>query len=285
MTNIRYLLFVSLFLAAVSVSASAQMPKSHWAKYEGAKLHYYDIGKRNKKAIVLIHGWTCNADFWSDSMNAFPNYRVIALDLPGHGQSDKPKTTYTMEYFARSVDAVLKTAKVDQAVLVGHSMGTPIARQYYRLYPDKVSGIVIVDGSLVPFFTKEQGDQLLAGFRKDFKGTSTQFVTTMIQPIKSNAIKKKITDSMLTAPDYVAVSAMEAMMDERIWTTDKINVPVLAVMAQSPWVNADTKKTFETIAPDLDFQLMTGVSHFLMMEKPEEFNNTVRSFLVKNKLL
>src|SRR5436190_6228872 len=285
MKNIRCLFFVSFVLAAVSFSASAQTPKSHWATFEGAKLHYYDIGKGNKKAIVFIHGWTCNADFWSDSMNALPNYRVIALDLPGHGQSDKPKTSYTMEYFARSVDAVLRAAKVQQAVLVGHSMGTPIARQYYRLYPDKVKGIVIVDGSLAPFFSKEQGDQLLTAFRKDFKGTSTQFVTTMIQPIKSDAIKKKITDAMLTAPDYVAVSAMEGMMDERIWTTDKINIPVLAVMAQSPWVNADTKIKFETIAPDLDFQLWPGVSHFLMMEKPDEFNNAVRSFVVKNKLL
>ena len=78
---------------------------------------------------------------------------------------------------------------------------------------------------------------------------------------------------------------MEGMMDERIWTTDKIDVPVLAVMAKSPWVNADTKKTFAAIAPNLDFQQWTGVSHFLMMEKPDEFNNAVRSFVVKNKLL
>jgi pimeloyl-ACP methyl ester carboxylesterase len=265
---------------------SAQAPKSNWAKFDGNKIHYYDIGNaKNKSALIFVHGWTCNADFWKDSYNAFPGYRVIAVDLIGHGQSDKPKAVYSMEYFAKSVEAVMKKAKVQKAVLVGHSMGTPVARQFYRLYPDMVLGIVIVDGSLVPFFSNEQAEQLSAAFRKDFKGTTTQFVNGMIQTIESDAIKKQITDAMLTAPEHVGTSAMEGMMDKRIWANDPIKVPVLAIMAQSPWVKADTKQVFKTIAPNLDFQLWSGVSHFLMMEKPKEFNEQVRTFIATNKLL
>jgi pimeloyl-ACP methyl ester carboxylesterase len=281
MKKVRFLALVLVLVSGFSTALAAEK----WASFDGGRLHYYDVGKSNKRAVVFIHGWTCSADFWAESLNAFPGYRVIALDLPGHGKSDKPKTTYSMEYFARGVEAVLRDAKVEHAVLVGHSMGTPIARQYYRLFPSKVAGIVIVDGSLTPFFSKEQGDQMMAAFQKDFKGTSAQFVNGMIKPIASDAIKKKITDAMLNAPEYVSVSAMQGMMDSAIWTNDKVNVPVLAIMAQSPWYSPDTEKTFRTIAPDLEFHLWTGVTHFLMMEKPKEFNDAVRSFVLKKKLL
>jgi pimeloyl-ACP methyl ester carboxylesterase len=80
---------------------------------------------------------------------------VIALDLPGHGQSDKPQIAYTMDLFANAIDAVMRDAKVERAVLVGHSMGTPVARQFYRKYPQKTLAIVIVDGGLRLFGTKK----------------------------------------------------------------------------------------------------------------------------------
>jgi pimeloyl-ACP methyl ester carboxylesterase len=277
------LLCALVFSITAAAGVYSQTPKSNWANYEGAKIRYYDIGDRHsKKALVLVHCWTCNAEFWSDSYNAFPQYRVIALDLPGHGESDKPKTTYSMEYLARALDAVLKTAKVDQAVLVGHSMGTPVARQYYRLFPKKVAGIVIVDSSLMPFFTKEQGEQMMAAFHKDFRGTAAPFINGMVKPIQSDTLKKKITDTMLAAPEYVAVSAMQGMMEPKIWTNDQVNVPVLAVMAPSP---AETEKKFRAIAPDLQYEQWSGVTHFLMMERPRQFNELVAAFITRKKLL
>src|SRR5437879_13104724 len=89
------------FVLVLAAGLSAQTPKNNWANYDNGKVHYYDIGNhKSKTALVFIHGWTCNADFWKDSYNAFPTYRVIALDLPGHGQSDKPRTNYSMGDFA-----------------------------------------------------------------------------------------------------------------------------------------------------------------------------------------
>jgi pimeloyl-ACP methyl ester carboxylesterase len=146
----RKLVFLGLVLMA-GMSAFAEQPKSHWAKFGEDKIRYYDVGDRSKDALVFVHCWTCNADFWKDSISAFPKYRVIAMDLVGHGQSDKPKAEYSMEYFARSVAAVLEKAGVRRAVLVGHSMGTPVIRQFYRLYPEKTIALVVVDGALRPF--------------------------------------------------------------------------------------------------------------------------------------
>jgi pimeloyl-ACP methyl ester carboxylesterase len=283
----RYISVTVLFLAAaVSIFGQGAKPESKWAKLDGNKVHYYDIGPaKEKSAMVFIHGWTCNADFWKYNYNAFPGYRVIALDLPGHGQSDKPKVNYSMEFFARAVDAVMKQAGVDKAVLVGHSMGAPVAREFYRMNPGRTAAIVLVDGSLKSFFPKAFADQFIAQMKADYKGQSAKFIDGMASVIKDEALRKFIRDSMLSAPDYVAISAMEGMTDEKIWREDKINVPVLAVMAASPMWPADIKEQFTKIAPDLDFQMWPGVSHFLQMEKPKEFNEAVAAFVSKNKLL
>ena len=83
-------------------------------------------------------------NFWRMQVPAFETKsRVIAIDLPGHGRSDKPQIDYTMDLFARAIDAVLRDAKVDRAVLVGHSMGVPVVRQFYRKYPEKTRALVI----------------------------------------------------------------------------------------------------------------------------------------------
>src|SRR5207245_5140002 len=164
----------TLFLFAVALvftftpttfGKDIQPKDSKFTTLDGAKIHYVNFGKGDE-ALVLIHGWTCNIDNWRDQFADFAKRnRVIAIDLPGHGKSDKPQVTYSMDYFARAVDAVMRDAKVKRAVLVGHSMGTPVARQFYRKYPEKTLAIVIVDGSLRPFGDKAFMDRLIAGFR------------------------------------------------------------------------------------------------------------------------
>jgi pimeloyl-ACP methyl ester carboxylesterase len=283
----RSAFFIAL-IAAFCVNAFAdQTPKDKWAKFGDVKVHYYDIGKSNKKdALILIHGWTCNADFWKDSFSAFPGYRVIAIDLPGHGKSDKPKVDYTMEYFARSIDAVMKQAKVQRAVLVGHSMGMPVIRQFYRVFPDQTLGLVSVDGALRPYLSSDVFEKFFAPIRADYDKNGHVFNDAMLTPITDADRKAWIRSAMLATPGYVAISAMDdGMGDEKIWTNDQIKVPVLAVMAQSPAWKPDEEQFFRSIAPNLEFQMWTGVSHFLMMDRPKEFNEAVSKFIANKKLL
>jgi pimeloyl-ACP methyl ester carboxylesterase len=281
-------IFLLGFLATAAVSAQPEAkPKSNWAKLDGNKIHYYDTGNtKAKNALVLVHGWTCNAEFWKDTYNAFPQYRVIAIDLPGHGQSDKPKLDYSMEHFARSIHAVLKEAGVKNAVIAGHSLGTPVARQFYRLYPKQTLGIIIVDGPLRPLAPKADMEKFLAPMRINYAENSAKFIDGMLKPVSDRALAKFIGDNMLATPDYVALSAMDGMIDEKIWTQDKIEVPVLAVMAPlaANWPPG-LKEAYTILAPNMDFHEWTGVTHFLMMERPAEFNNLVGSFISKNKLL
>jgi non-heme chloroperoxidase len=282
-TKLIVVLFLT-FLLSLVVSASGRTPKDGWAKFDQNKIHYYDVGGKSKNALILIHGWACNADFWKESINAFPGYRVIAIDLPGHGQSDKPKTNYSMEYFARSIEAVMKQAKVKKAVLAGHSMGTPVIRQFYRLYPEQTLGLIVVDGALQPLGPKAEVEKFFQPLFANYNEEAPKFIDGLLGPTRED-LRADIKTTMLAVPDYVGVSAMKAMLDDAIWIDDKISVPVLAIMAASPNWPADIKDRYKTVAPKLEFQMWSGVSHFLMMEKPKEFNEQVKTFIGSNKLL
>jgi len=304
MKTVRHsLLFIALAFAFALVAASAATAQnkasgqSHFAKLDNARIHYVNYGK-GEEALVLIHGWTQNIDAWRDNIPDFVGrYRVIAIDLPGHGKSDKPEeakgkdaspagTLYSMDHFARAVEAVMRDAKLKRAVLVGHSMGTPVARQFYRKYPDKTLAIVIVDGSLRPFGNKAMLDQLIAGFRgPTYRDVVTQMMATISGPNLSAEVKERISASSNNTPQNVLVSAMEGMADSSIWGEDKINVPVLTIMARTPLLPPNVEESFRAIAPTMDFQMWDGVGHFIMMEKPKEFNAAVLQWLEKNKLL
>ncbi|HYJ88305.1 MAG TPA: alpha/beta hydrolase [Pyrinomonadaceae bacterium] len=283
--------FVHLILVtalALTTFAKGENPKaeSRWTKLDSAKIHYVNYGKGDE-ALVLVHGWTQNIDGWRDQAPDFAKRsRVIAIDLPGHGQSDKPQTTYSMDYFARAIDAVMRDAKVKRAVLVGHSMGTPVARQFYRKYPEKTLAIVIVDGALRPFGDKALMDRMIAGFRSpNFREAAQPMFVAMSGPNLQSEAKDRITASFMNTPQHVVVSAMEGMADASIWGEDKITVPVLAVMAKNQFYPPNVEESFRGIAPTMEFYMWDGVGHFLMMEKAKEFNAAVVTFLNKNKLL
>jgi pimeloyl-ACP methyl ester carboxylesterase len=287
MTRFRNFSFLSalILLAASFVSAQNPDKKLTFAKLNSTQIHYESHGK-GKEALVLVHGWGCNLNHWRDQISELSKRnRVIALDLPGHGLSDKPETKYDMDLFAAAIEAVMKDAGVERAVLVGHSMGTPVARQFYRKYPQKTLAIVIVDGGLRPFGTKEQREQFMAPLRgpnwKEAVAPMSAFMTSTLP----EADKTRVKTSFESTPHHVLVSAMEAMGEDALYATDKINVPVLAILAKTPFWAPDTEQFLRSLAPDLEFQMWEGVDHFLFMGKPKEFNAAVIAFLNKKNLL
>ena len=291
--RIGFLLLGLVFVSGVSIQVAIAkavdknpQPESRFAKLDDARIHYVNYGKGDQ-ALVLIHGGCLNADAWRDNVADFAKRnRLIVVELPGHGESDKPQMTYSMDFFARAVEAVIRDAKVKRAVLVGHSLGTPVARQFYRKYPDKTLAIVIVDGSLRPFEDKAVIDQMMAGFRgPKYRDVVRQMMTFLGGPNLSAEIKERVNSASMKVPQHVLVSAFEVMGDPSIWGEDKINVPVLAIMAKTPLLPANTEESFRAIAPQIDFHVWDGVGHFLMMEKPKEFDAAVIQWLDKNNLL
>ena len=277
--------FLGALLLAPALAAQAD-GGSRYATLDGGRVHYRSYG-RGREAMVLIHGWTCNLDNWRDQIaDLSKRGRVLALDLPGHGESDKPEVSYSMDRFARAVEAVMRDAGVGHAVLIGHSMGTPVARQFYRRHPDQTLGIVIVDGPLVPFFSAGGMDSLLIALSgPGYRQMGDAMLAAFAGPGATPELLARVRASFLHTPQHVVVGAMRGLADPSIWTADTIAVPVLAILAGSRSYPPDIEQRNRRIAPKLEQQLWTGVGHFLMMEQPKRFNDAVIAWLDANGLL
>ncbi len=258
--------------------------RSRFARFENTKVHYLTSGK-GERALIFVHGWACNAESWRGQSGSFPSQRVIIIDLPGHGESDKPHVDYTIDYFARSIAAVMADARIKSAVLIGHSMGAPIVGHFYRLYPEKTLGLVIVDGAMRPFLPREAMERLVIQLRANYPAAAAQMIDQMLTPVRDPRLRSEIRAAMLSTPDHVAISAMSGMADENAYEPGPMKVPVLAGLVKShPWPT-DIEQFLRSLAPRLELHMLDDVSHFLMMGKPREFNQALQAFLSKNRLL
>lgn len=117
------------------------------AEVDGLKIHSTVTGK-GRVAVILVHGWTCDETMWSSQVPVLAkSYRVVTLDLPGHGRTGPLKDgKFSLDLFARSVEAVREQVKAERVVLVGHSMGTPVILRYAQLYPEHAAALVLVEG-------------------------------------------------------------------------------------------------------------------------------------------
>lgn len=271
--------------AARSQTALDKAP-SRFATLDGGRVHYKSIGSGDR-AVVFVHGWTCDLTFWRDQVDAFAGRtRVLLVDLPGHGQSDKPLVDYTQDLFARGVHAALADAGVKRATLVGHSMGTPVIRQFYRLYPTETAGLVIVDGGLSDPLpdpaARKARIALLDG--PAFAGEIEKSIDGMFVATTTPEIRAFVKTRMTKAPKHVSVGAIKGLFAPGLWKDDPIKVPTLAIIAAGRTGRAQQEADLRRLAPQIEYQTMDGVGHFLMMEKPAAFNALVSRFLAAHRL-
>ena len=269
----RFIIFALALVFASTASA---------ATVDGLKIHSASAGSGGT-TLVLVHGWTCDSTSWDAQVPVLAKkYRVLTLDLPGHGRSDSPKDgKFSMDLFARAVEAVRAEAGTDRIVLVGHSMGAPVIRQYARLYPQHVAALVAVDGPLD-----------MRQFPADFKPPSVTgpdglkaregMIKGMFTPQTPADVQQKVLAMMLKAPEATAAGAMASMADPSLRKNDVTPMPALAI-----WAGTNTQlpkvEDARQALPKFEQTQVAGTGHFVMMEKPEEFNRLVIAFVDKQK--
>jgi pimeloyl-ACP methyl ester carboxylesterase len=259
------------FILSLSLSA---------ASVDGINIHSTTTGT-GQKTVILVHGWTCDETTWTEQVPALAKqYRVVTLDLPGHGKSDSPKDgKFSMDLFARAVEAVRAEVQADHVVIVGHSMGSPVVIRYAQLYPQHTTALVLVDG-LMPVANAGGAppSNLGAGMagpsgRQTREGMIRGFFSVSTTP----AMQTKILDMMLGAPEVTAVGAMNATFNATANDT-VVKAPILGVYAGRPLA---TREAVLARFPDAEYTQIPDTGHFLMLEKPAEFNRLVLAFLAK----
>jgi pimeloyl-ACP methyl ester carboxylesterase len=283
----KWLALMLLALPCAVLPSLGADTASHFASFDGVKVHYESYGA-GKEAVVFIHGWTCDLTFWRGQAPLYSKRRSLLIDLPGHGQSDKPKVAYPMEYFAKSIESVLRDAGVERAVLVGHSLGGPIAYSFIHLFPALVKALVLVDATVStnpndPSFSVAQQEVFQRRAQNLSGATGEKYflaqVNSMFSAKTPPTLRDLIRTKMLATPEYVRVAAVTSPSDVYPPAPgERFDIPALAIQAAEQGTEKRAA-AMRTIFPKLRLEKWIGNGHFLMMEEPARFNLALEKFL------
>ncbi|OPY85055.1 MAG: Tropinesterase [Smithella sp. PtaU1.Bin162] len=206
-------------------------------------------------------------------------YRVVILDLAGHGHSGMTRERYTMAAFGEDVKAVAEAAGIRKAVLIGHSMGGSVIAEAARLMPDRVLGLIGVDTleNIEYPMTQEEFKKMFDPFEKDFQTAGRHFISAMIYPETDQRLREWILGDISSAPKNVALSAMNEMMAQYITgeaakVFEEIRIPVVTVNGDLWPVNYEANRRHMF---SYDAIILKKADHFLMMDRPAEFNRAL----------
>jgi len=233
----------------------------------------YDVRGAGKPALVFVHGWCCDKRYWSYQVPYFARqYRVVTIDLAGHGLSAAGRRYWTMEAFGGDVVAVVEKLNLDRVILIGHSMGGSVIIEAARHMPDRVVGLVGVDTlhNVETRYSQEQVEEFIYGFREDFKGNTSRFVRGMFPSGSDPNIVERIVEDMSSAPPWVGINSLRAYFHyDFTKALEEVQVPICCINTDLLETNVQTNRKH---AVSFDVKIMPEKSHFIMIEDPKTFN-------------
>ncbi len=251
-------------------------------EFRGLTIAYEAYG-HGEPAIVFIHGGISTREVWDEAMSSWrTRRRVVALDLPGHGESASP-VQYDRAVFEGSVLAAMDAAQIEAAVVVGHSFGVSVARDVAVAAPDRVAGILMLDGFVVPLGGSAAiGDAVVEPFRGDaWKDAAETFVEQfMLGENTPTDVAELVRDMMLSGSQEQWLGIMELAIDEQIERDDVVDVPVLGTFLPGLTLPVGYEEYLRDRFTGLEFELQpAGTGHFIMLERPEAFATSLDALM------
>jgi non-heme chloroperoxidase len=267
---------------------------------DGATIYYEDHGRG--QPIFLVHGWTCSSRFWQRNVPELSKqFRVITIDLRGHGNSSKLLTGHSILQYAQDVRAVIDHLGVKDITLVGWSLGGPVLLSYYQQYRNdsRVRALGLIDTDPFPFSSAEWNAHGLKNY--DYDGMNAMFSAYTADPKKfataytARMFKDgKVTDSDLEwitaelskTPPWIAVAVYSdyAMSDyAQLLPTIKIPVIVFAANSGIFKTGIEMGKSIAAQMPNSTFVPFEDAGHLLFFEQPDKFNQALINFIRKSK--
>lgn len=262
-----------LFFAFFTSFVSAAEKTAIVAASDGVPIHYSVQGK-GEPTLVFIHCGGCDRHVWDNQVPVFAkNYRVVTIDLAGHGESGQGRKHWSIESFADDVNTVITKLKLKRVVLVGSSMGGSIAVEATRRMPGRVQAIVPVD-VLQNVETKvdpAQLEQVFKQLRADYKGAMTGFLNQLLfSPNTPAAVKNRIISEVTSRPPELAIAILEGIIGyNSVPALREIKVPIRAINGDLNPTNLEVNRKY---APQFDAAIIKGSGHYPMLENPERFN-------------
>jgi pimeloyl-ACP methyl ester carboxylesterase len=253
----------------------------------GVNIAYTDTGTGDT-TLLFVHGWCINKNYFASQLTAFAGkYRVIAIDLPGFGQSGKNRTSWTVADFGKDVATVINQLHLKNVVLIGHSMSGAIIVQAKLDAPDKVIGLIGIDNFKEDFTAPETKESKaeFAGFigmlHKNFhKNVAYYFNQYLFSKTTDTLVRKRILNDVAQADSAVAIACM---LDTGFNSSKKLKSANMKLhLINSDYFPNDTTALVKTGIP---YQLLVikGTGHFPMVEKPGEFNTLLQKALSEIK--
>ncbi|NPA66977.1 MAG: alpha/beta hydrolase [Chlorobi bacterium] len=247
----------------------------------------YDI-KGKGKPVILIHGFLETSETWSDFADCLSdNFLVISVDLPGHGKSELYNAPFTMCKYAESVYSVLNAEDINNAFIVGHSMGGYVASAFAENYPERLSGLCLFHSS--PFADSEEKKRLRTQTVEDIKNgkkdvicenhAKAVFAEDNIKKFEKEIKKGEVIAKSI--PEEGITASLIAMRDrkDRNRVIKNLNVPFLYILGK--------KDRFipESILNDIDFpenyevRILENSGHQGFIEERDVSLNIIENFI------
>ena len=224
--------------------------------------------------LVFVHGLAGDRSDFDGQMSYFADSsRVVAVDLPGSGESSRTRTRWTMAAFGQDVVSVADQLGLDDMVLVGHSLGGDVTVEAALRLGGRVRGLVWVSSyrSLGTPMSSEQMEEWLAPFRTDFVSATEDLARRNFGPHADPDLVERVAAKMAAAdPERVIELLVSKLLNEPaiLRGLREIAVPVVAI---NPDFKPNDQASFDSHGVEL--RVMSDVGHFAMMEDPDVFND------------
>jgi pimeloyl-ACP methyl ester carboxylesterase len=244
---------------------------------------FYEEAQGDEPPILLIHGWCGDHTHFAPQFEHFASrdHPVVAVDLRGHGRSDKSHQSYTMQLFADDLAWMCAQIGLEKPVVIGHSMGGVVTLALAMRYPDLPSAIVMVDA---PVVRPADARAALPRFLEQLRGADYREV---IRGCVSNVLfissddqerKERIVQQLSSAPSMWLWRQSRARDYDPTAAGGGLTVPCLYVAANEPQPRSDMGRFREMFPQVLDGKTV-GSGHFCQLEVPEQVNAMIDRFL------
>jgi 3-oxoadipate enol-lactonase len=237
-------------------------------------------------ALLLLHGFPLDSRMWRAQVAELGDLRqVLAPDLPGHGRSSDREPARSMDAIARHLAAFLDEVGVETVDLGGFSMGGYVAFAFCRLYPARVSSLILVATRAAPDTDagRQGRDQMAAEIEKRGAAAATEaMLPKMLTDAAPAAMRDEVGDWMLAQPPGALVADVMAMRDrpDSSQTVAELEVPVLVLAGeQDPIIPLAEAETMAAAAPHGRLVVVGEAAHLVPVEQPRAINDALREHL------